>query len=129
MQGDVVTDITGILGAIERSGGYAAILGLVLLIGFWLTRRFMADQRSAAAEREAMMQRRLDAELARSRSNLEEHRSDKALLIGVVQENSKANAALAGAVDKMANIQAQTNQRLIDIDKHLIQRSGRNNSG
>lgn len=128
-------DVSGLLESLERAGGYAALTGLIVIIVFFLARTIIADQAKRAVEREKeMAQRAVERELEREQRHQRElereafnasvHREDKQILVQVVQENSRSNTALVGAVEKLADVQARTNDRLVAIDKHLVTQKG-----
>lgn len=112
-------DVTGLLESLERAGGYAALTGLILVGIFWLTRSLIAQQAQRSLEREREMQQRHQRELDRECANAAEHREDKTMLVQVVQENSRAQTALVGAVERLTDTQERTNDRLVAIDRHL----------
>jgi len=107
-------DISGLLGALERAGGYAAFAGILLVIAWYVANRLMTQQE----RREADMRDQHKSEIEREVRNAQEHREDKGVLIRVVQENSQSNAALTGAVQELAQTQNRTNERLIALDRH-----------
>lgn len=111
--------IDGLVASLERAGGYAALTGLILIGLFWLTRSLISEQGKRQMMREQEMVTRYSREMEREHASATEHREDKQLLIGVVQENSRAQTALVGAVEKLTDTQVQTNERLIAIDRHL----------
>lgn len=112
-------DVSGLLESLERAGGYAALTGLIVIIVFFLARTIIADQAKRAVEREKEMQQRHQRELDRECANAAEHREDKTMLVQVVQENSRAQTALVGAVERLTDTQERTNDRLVAIDRHL----------
>lgn len=119
-----MADLSGLLESLERAGGYAALTGLIVIIVFFLARTIIADQAKRATEREKEMAQRHQRELGRESANAMVHREDKLILVQVVQENSRSNTALVGAVEKLADVQARTNDRLVAIDKHLVTQKG-----
>lgn len=112
-------EVGGLLGSIERAGGYAALMGLILLGLFWLSKRLIDEQARRASERERELQRRHERELERECANAAAHREDKMMLVEVVQESARASTALVGAVEGLNDTQQQTNERLVAIDRHL----------
>lgn len=112
--------------SLERSGGYAALVGLILIGVFWLARQQISEQARRSGERETAAARRHAEEidrvsefLARERISSAEHRQDKQLLIEVVQANTQAETALAELVRSSIDLQRQTNERLISLDRYL----------
>lgn len=108
-------DVSGLLQTLERAGGYAAIVGIMLLIGLYIVRAAILQQE----RREAEMRERHKSEIEREVRNARDHREDKVMLVQVVQENSRAQTALVGAVEKLTDTQERTNARLISVDQHL----------
>lgn len=112
-------DISGLLGALERAGGYAAFAAILLIIAWYVANRLMTQQE----RREADMRDRHKSEIEREVRNAQEHRDDKTVLIEVVKENSRSNSALAGAVEVLTQTQNRTNERLIALDRHFGEKS------
>ena len=108
-------DISGLLGALERAGGYAAFAAILLVIAWYVANRLMTQQ----DRREADMRDWHKSEIEREVRNAQEHRDDKGVLIRVVQENSQSNAALTGAVQELTQTQNRTNERLIALDRYF----------
>lgn len=115
--------------SLERSGGYAALVGLILIGVFWLARHQISEQAQRSSDREEATARRHAEEiervgefLARERMSSAEHRQDKQLLIAVVQSNTEAETALAELVRSSIDLQRQTNERLIGLDRFLHSR-------
>lgn len=115
-------ELGGLLGSLERAGGYAALTGLILVGIFWLARSMVAEQARRSEARELELQQRHQRELDRECANALVHREDKVMLVQVVQENSRSNTALVSAVERLTDTQERTNDRLVAIDKHLITR-------
>ena len=116
----------GLLAALERSGGYAALNGLILVGVFWLARHQISEQVKRSREREVETTahhseeiRRVIEFLDREGQNAADHRSDKTQLIAIVQANTESQTALAELVRASIEMQRQTNERLIELDKHL----------
>jgi hypothetical protein len=121
--------LDGLLGALERSGGYAALNGLILVGVFWLARHQISEQVKRSREREveatahhADEMRRVIEFLDREGQNAADHRSDKTQLIAIVQANTESMTALAELVRASIEMQRQTNERLIALDKYLSTR-------
>lgn len=112
-------DISGLLAALERAGGYAAFAGILLVIAWYVANRLMTQQE----RREADMRDRHKGEVEREVRNAQEHREDKTVLIEVVKENSRSNSALTGAVEVLTQTQNRTNERLIALYRHLIDKA------
>jgi hypothetical protein len=122
--------VDGLLVALERSGGYAALVGLTLVGVFWLARHQISEQTKQSRERESSELARHTAELSRiseyvQREGLSaaEHREDKRQLIAVVKANTESMTALAEVVRTSIEMQRQTNERLIALDKYLSVRA------
>lgn len=107
-------DISGLLAALERSGGYAAFAAILLVIGWYIANRLMSQQE----RREGYMRERHLHEIEREVRNAQEHRADKTVLFTVIQENSQTNAALTDAVQELTQTQNRTNERLLALDRN-----------
>jgi hypothetical protein len=93
----------GVIGSLESSGGYAIILGAVVVGFFLLAREWMAQQAKRSAE-----------EIERERANTDAYRALVETVTGALQGNT---VALTRLVDMIQPMQ----ETLGRIDRHLIQ--------
>ncbi len=121
-----MNSVDSLLLSLERSGGYAVLVGLTLAGVFWLARHQISEQAKRSREREVRELTRHTEELQRISEfvqreghHAEEHREDKQQLIAVVKANTQSMTSLAEMVRTSIDIQRQTNERLIELDKHL----------
>ena len=109
---DNVPNVTGLLESIERAGGYAALLGLVTLLIFWLAHAQMKEQARRAREREEQAKSDHDSQLVRERQNAEAYKGTTERMIDVVDGNTKAITSLSEIVRPLGPTLAR-------IDRHI----------
>lgn len=109
----------GLLHALEASGGYAALTGIMMMMTFWLAKYVIEQQRQQTQQREELAAKRMAEYISRSEEALQreresslehQHRTDK--VISVVESNTKALTTL------IVNNQMQA-EVLLRIDRHF----------
>lgn len=101
-----------VLGELSRSGGYALLLGVVILGLFYLAQRWMDSTTKRAAEEKAEADAQHKDELSREVRNAEAYRETTNRMTEVVQGNTVAITTLIETVRPMQDT-------LTRIDKHL----------
>jgi len=113
------SSIASLLASLERAGGYAALVGLVLIGVFVLARYAIQEQRKAsdAREKESRLRneeamRRMDEALARERENAGEHQRRTDRVIDVVESNTKALTMLIVGQGQQEKVLLRINESL-----------------
>lgn len=114
-------DISGLLGSIERAGGYAALLVLFGVALFVLANKQMTQQADRSAAREAESIRRNEEALAQERANAQEHRADKLMLVSVVESNAKATQELSGVMKGALSEQREARREITETRKEIAE--------
>ena len=100
------------LKSLESSGGYAILLGIVIMAIFYLGRGWMKDQGERSHEREQAMRAEAAENLERERSNTQSYRDTTERMIRVVEGNTGAITTLVETIRPMSDT-------LTRIDTHL----------
>lgn len=104
--------------SLESSGGYAVLMGAVLVGVFWLARDIIRAAIQRNQEREAEMVRRFDEQLARERA-------DRGTLEGMTDRVIMALDGNTRVIATVIEVTRETNSRLETIDRHLERTGGR----
>lgn len=91
-----------ILLGLAQEGGYALILGVVIIMVYLLTKKWISDMGARATAREAAMKQLLDSQLAQERENAERCREMAKETVQVLNRVAgvmgETNAILAQAI-------------------------------
>lgn len=101
-----------VLGKLADSGGYALLLGVVILGLFYLAQRYMDSTAKRAAEEKQQVETAHKQEIEREVRNAESYRETTSRMTDVVQGNTVAITSLIETVRPMT-------ETLTRIDKHL----------
>jgi hypothetical protein len=98
--------------ALAPSGGYAILLGLMLLGGFQIFRLWMADQGQRQSEREAQMRKDNCDQLEHERVTSANYHAMSDRMMQVIESNTSAITTLVETIRPMSDT-------LMRIDRHM----------
>lgn len=114
-------DISGILGSIERAGGYAALFALFGIGLFLLANKQMNQQSARSEEREKESARKHDEELKDAQASAQEHRSDKLLLLASQEKLATTLQELSGVMKGAMTEQRETRREVAESRKEIAE--------
>ena len=100
------------LKSLESSGGYAILLGVVILALFYLARGWMSDQAQRSADREAQNKNDFQSQIEHERLAAQSQRDMTERMIKVVEGNTGAITTLVETIRPMS-------ETLVRIDRHM----------
>lgn len=112
-------DITGLLGSIERAGGYAALFVLFGVGLFLLASKQMSQQAARSTEREKEAERKHVEDIAQERASAQEHRADKLLLISTQRELGATLQELSGVMKGALSEQREVRREISELRREL----------
>lgn len=112
-------DVSGLLGSIERAGGYAALFVLFGIGLFLLANKQMNQQSERSAAREAENARKHEEELAQERASAQEHRADKLLLLASQERLAATLQDLSGVIKGAMTEQRETRRDIAELRKDI----------
>lgn len=105
------------LQSLESSGGYAILLGVLILGLFYITRDWQRGMINRSAARETMARQDFEAQLERERANQETIGAMTDRVITALDGNTRVIATVTEVV-------RDTNSRLEAIDRHFERLEG-----
>ena len=100
------------LKSLESSGGYAILLGVVIVALFYLARGWMNDQAKRSQEREVQNKVDFQSQLEHERQYAQSNREMTERMISVVEGNTGAITTLVETIRPMSDT-------LVRIDRHM----------
>lgn len=100
------------LKSLESSGGYAILLGVVIVALFYLARGWMNDQAKRSQERETQNKEDFQSQIEHERQYAQSHREMTERMISVVEGNTGAITTLVETIRPMSDT-------LVRIDRHM----------
>jgi hypothetical protein len=100
------------LKSLESSGGYAILLGIVIVAIVYLMRDWMKDQANRQALRESEAKADFEAQIEYERHNTEAYHATTERMISVVEGNTGAITTLVETIRPMS-------ETLMRIDRHM----------
>lgn len=114
-------DISGLLGALERAGGYASLFALFGIALFVLANKQMTQHQARAAAREAESTRRHEDEIAQYLANAQEHRADKLMLLASHEKLASTIQELSDVMKGAMNEQRETRREVIEMHREVAE--------